>query len=233
VLNLLRGLNPRYRHLKPIITSKSPPHNFALARSFLLLEELCDKHDDKVASGQAYAASHGNSSSNTEKVSYPRNKCQKNRRRGGSSGNNSGGTSRGSFAGLFGGSQGPRSSAQTGGSTGAQQPPTAPAGLPWAAGYNPWTGLVQAWPMPFRVLGAGVLGPCPPIQHQQAMTAHHQLMHPAHPSPAPPLWDQNAFCLHVHRRSSPDTSTSQCPGPVLGLCSRGDRRGPTLERGPR
>jgi len=40
VLNLLRGLNPRYRHLKTVITSKFPPHTFMTARSFLILEEL-------------------------------------------------------------------------------------------------------------------------------------------------------------------------------------------------
>lgn len=28
VLNLLRGLSPRYRHVKPVIKSKSPPHTF-------------------------------------------------------------------------------------------------------------------------------------------------------------------------------------------------------------
>ena len=28
VLNLLRGLNPRYRYIKPVITSKYPPHSF-------------------------------------------------------------------------------------------------------------------------------------------------------------------------------------------------------------
>jgi hypothetical protein len=40
VLNLLRGLNPKYRHLKPTIKAKFPPHTFASARSYLLLEEL-------------------------------------------------------------------------------------------------------------------------------------------------------------------------------------------------
>jgi len=33
---------------------------------------------------------------------------------------------------------------------------------------------VQAWSMPFRVPGAGVLGPRPPFQPQQAMTVAHQ-----------------------------------------------------------
>jgi hypothetical protein len=40
VLNLLRGLNPRFRHVKPVINSKTPPHTFMSARSYLLLEEI-------------------------------------------------------------------------------------------------------------------------------------------------------------------------------------------------
>ncbi|CAO2176149.1 unnamed protein product [Urochloa humidicola] len=35
--------------------------------------------------------------------------------------------------------------------------PNQPQGLLWAAGYNPWTGFVQACPMTFRAPGAGVL----------------------------------------------------------------------------
>jgi hypothetical protein len=40
VLNMLRGLNDKYRHTNSTITSKQPPHTFLSARSFLLLEEL-------------------------------------------------------------------------------------------------------------------------------------------------------------------------------------------------
>jgi hypothetical protein len=48
VLNLLRGLRPRYRHLKPVITAKFLPHTFMSTRSFLILEELSEKHDVKA-----------------------------------------------------------------------------------------------------------------------------------------------------------------------------------------
>ena len=58
VLNLLRGLNPRYRHVKPVITSRRPPHTFQSARSFLALEELQLKHDDKTEAGQAFLVGH-------------------------------------------------------------------------------------------------------------------------------------------------------------------------------
>jgi hypothetical protein len=40
--------------------------------------------------------------------------------------------------------------------------PTRP-GTPWSAAYNPWTGLVQAWSIPFRPPGFVVLGPRPPF----------------------------------------------------------------------
>lgn len=40
MLNLLRGLNPKYRYIKPVVSSKSPLHTFMSAHSFMLLEEI-------------------------------------------------------------------------------------------------------------------------------------------------------------------------------------------------
>jgi hypothetical protein len=57
VLNLLRGLNPRFRHVKPVINSKTPPHTFMSARSYLLLEEIQMQHDAKMEAGTALYAS--------------------------------------------------------------------------------------------------------------------------------------------------------------------------------
>ena len=51
VLNLPHGLNPRYRYVKPVITSKYPPHSFQSARSFLILEELSAQHDANAEAG--------------------------------------------------------------------------------------------------------------------------------------------------------------------------------------
>ncbi|XP_039797787.1 uncharacterized protein LOC120662775 [Panicum virgatum] len=62
VLNLLRGLHPKYRHVKPVIKSKSPPHTFASAYSYLLLEEVSDDHDSKMEAGLALVAGHSISS---------------------------------------------------------------------------------------------------------------------------------------------------------------------------
>jgi hypothetical protein len=57
---MLRGLNPKFRYLKPVIASKSPPHTFRFARSFLLLEELTADSDAKMDVAQALYASNSN-----------------------------------------------------------------------------------------------------------------------------------------------------------------------------
>ncbi|KAJ1254351.1 hypothetical protein BS78_K078200 [Paspalum vaginatum] len=183
VLNMLRGLNSRYRHLKPVVTTKFPPHTFQSARSFLLLQELCDKHDSKAEAGQAYHAGHSSSSTSSPPQSDASGNSGggRNKSRNKKQGRNTGSASSGNRGG------------QPGGGGGGQQQQSPNAGLPWAAGYNPWTGLVQAWPMPFRMpAAAGVLGPRPPVQPQQALTAYHQPMLPA-PSASSPQWDPTAL----------------------------------------
>jgi hypothetical protein len=75
----------------------------------------------------------------------------------------------------------------------------------WTPGHNPWQGLVQAWSMPFRAPGAGVLGPRPPFQPQQAMAAYHQ------PSPPPGnVFDNSALyaALHSAGNQQPPQSAS-------------------------
>jgi hypothetical protein len=190
VLNLLCGLNPKYKHLKPTIKAKFPPHTFASARYYLLLEELCEKHDAKEEAGQALYAGHNSSpgsgpkggdgarSSDGSASGGSRNKNRP-KKRGNSGSGNSGGGSSGSRGGNSGG----------GGMGGQQQ---LPSGLPWAGGYNPWTGLVQAWPMNFRAPGAGVLGPRPPFQQQNAMLAQGSPASPQVPS-STSVWDQAAL----------------------------------------
>ncbi|XP_066344315.1 uncharacterized protein [Miscanthus floridulus] len=63
VLNLLRVLNPRYRYVKPVITSKYLPHSFQSARSFLILEELSAQHNANAEAGQALAMTHSDNPS--------------------------------------------------------------------------------------------------------------------------------------------------------------------------
>jgi hypothetical protein len=111
VLNLLRGLNPKYRHLKPTIKAKFPPHTFATARSYLLLEELCEQHDAKEEAGQVLYAGNAASSGSRPSGGHGsgsggnRNK-QRQKKRGSGSGNtsnnNSGGRHIGNSVGVGG-----------------------------------------------------------------------------------------------------------------------------------
>lgn len=106
VLNLLRGLNPKYRYIKPVITAKYPPHTFMSVRSILMLEEVSIQHDAAAEATQALTATHGEQSGNKEgsSSSAPRrdnysnngndNSCSNNRgdhRRGHNYGNDNGG----------------------------------------------------------------------------------------------------------------------------------------------
>jgi hypothetical protein len=71
VLNLLRGLNPKYRSLKPVIAGKSPPHTFRSARSFLLVEELTADNDAKMDAAQALYAGHSSAGNSSTGASSP------------------------------------------------------------------------------------------------------------------------------------------------------------------
>jgi hypothetical protein len=199
VLNLLRGLNPRYRYVKPVITSKSPPHTFQSARSFLLLEELSVQHDAVAEATQALTVTHGDQSSGassgakdgSSSSSAPRRDNRANNRNGNSRYNNRSDRRRGRNNGNGNG----------GGSrfSNNQQPGQ------WTPGHNPWQGLVQAWSMPFRAPGAGVLGPRPPFQPQQAMAAYHQ------PPPTPGnVFNNSALyaALHSAGNQQPPQSAS-------------------------
>jgi hypothetical protein len=188
VLNLICGLNKSFRHVKPVLTSK--PHTFTSASSYILLEELQLQNDVKTEASQVLLATHsgpagtggsaghggtagsspapGGSSANDSRGSKAKNKCRGRGPNGGSTSSGGGSTS------------------------GAPSRPQAP----WAANYNTWTGVVQAWSMPFRAPGSGVLGPCPPPQ--QAMMAQHQLAAAPHaPPPGGQVWDTSALYATV------------------------------------
>ncbi|RLM65429.1 uncharacterized protein C2845_PM16G15570 [Panicum miliaceum] len=171
------------------------------ARSYLLLEELRDKHDSAAEAGQAYNAGHKSSPStgNTENSGGSGSYRNKPRNKKHGSGSTSGGGGSGSRGGNG-------NAGQTGGGQQQQGPPS---GQPWAAGYNPWTGLVQAWPMPFRAPGAGVLGPRLPFQPQQDMMAQHLPNNSGTLPPAPPTWDQNAFLQRALHRRRPEPSSAK------------------------
>ncbi|CAD6252695.1 unnamed protein product [Miscanthus lutarioriparius] len=153
VLNMLRGLSPKYRHTVPVITTKNRPHTFLMACSYMLLEEQYDREHAKAAQHYALLANGAVCSpaspspagdggfhsvpkpTPTVPGTAPRpDRGYKKKGRGRGFGPPSGSSP--SFA---------------------SHPPSA-ARTP---GLNLWTGMVQAWPMPFRITGDGVLGPHP------------------------------------------------------------------------
>jgi hypothetical protein len=74
----------------------------------------------------------------------------------------------------------------------------------WAAGYNPWTSLVQAWPMSFRTPGAVVLGPRLPVNAEQALAAHNQMQLLGPPASSSSTWDTSALLTTLQQS---DTAT--------------------------
>ncbi|CAD6256857.1 unnamed protein product [Miscanthus lutarioriparius] len=135
VLNMLRGLNSKFRHAVPVIATENPPHTFLSARSYLLLEEKYDHEHDKAAQHQALVATGGgthgsapssqgdggsSSSSRSTPPTTPRSDSNRGRGKKGRGGGN-----------------GPH------GGYGSGQPPRAP-GTAWTPGLNPWTSMVLA-----------------------------------------------------------------------------------------
>ncbi|XP_066373915.1 uncharacterized protein [Miscanthus floridulus] len=96
-----------------------------------------------------------------------------------------------------GGARPPASSSGDGGSgssSSANPPVPKSTAVGHAVGLNPWTGMVQAWQMPFRVPGAGVLGPRPGASPHQAYLAGPPLPAAYTPSPSTPdVWNHQAL----------------------------------------
>jgi hypothetical protein len=167
VINMLRGLSPKFCHAAPVIADRKPPHTFLSARSYLLLEEKYDKENARTVAQHALVATDGHRPPAPTPSPFPSaprpaqpapgaNQRHNNNYRGKGKG-------RGKGHNNYGGS--PLSGS-------SNRPPA-----PWVPGFNPWTGMVQAWPMPFRVSGSGVLGPRPGAPQQAFYTA---------PTPSPP-----------------------------------------------
>jgi hypothetical protein len=85
----------------------------------------------------------------------------------------------------------------------------APSSPRLAPSINPWTGMVQAWLMPFRVPGARVLGPRPGPPPQQAYFAGApSFPSPGVPQPPPPstdVWNNQALLTALATSGVPPT----------------------------
>ncbi|XP_066384550.1 uncharacterized protein [Miscanthus floridulus] len=122
---------------QPVITSKSPSHNFMSARSFLLLEELSFQHDTNAEAGQALAATHGersNGSSSSAAAGTNDDSLASNVPRSNNCSNNGGGNRSNNR------SDRRRGHDNGGGSSRSSNN----SSVPWAVDYNPWQGMVQA-----------------------------------------------------------------------------------------
>jgi hypothetical protein len=159
VFNLLRGLARQYHGAIPHITSRVPLPTFLQARSFLMLEEhRADQSTRQQAAHALMAArsppppTYGSGNESGSSSNSNRNRRGKNKGKDKEKG------------------KAPASSPP------ASPAPPAPAARTTAhpapaPGANSWTGLVQAWPVNWRVPGAGVLGPRPGIPPQHALMA--------------------------------------------------------------
>ncbi|XP_062230184.1 uncharacterized protein LOC133927815 [Phragmites australis] len=180
VYNLLRGLNPHPHPAIPHIT-KWKMMSFLKARSFLMLEEFCLDETTKV---QAVAVFFSQARSNacppssgtpTPPSSWPSSGNTTRVDNGVKKKNKKAAMSSGDVASTLGNQHASSS---------------APAVTTfWQPGFNPWTGMVQAWPMPMPPMplplapGAGVLGPWPITPPYQAHTAQALLSYPTQLDP--------------------------------------------------
>jgi hypothetical protein len=215
-MNMFRGLNPRFFYAIPILTMQLPFPSFLRCRAFLILEEsrlnmssasptdtaLHARGQTAPPSNTGLPSGHGNTNNRNN---------NRNRGKGKGKAPQQGGDTGGSSSGTAG----------TGGATAGHIAP-----LP-APATNPWTGMVHAWPMPWRphAPGAGVLGPRPgapppfaghaaqhPAPYQPSLAAPPQYQ-PVH-APAPAQqWDQaalvqalNNLSLQQHQAPPPPAS---------------------------
>ena len=166
VLNLLRGLNPRFSSTADNIADSNPLPNFATAREKLILKELRLANEGQVTpqttllAGTPSCGTACHASMGSQGASGP----------GGRSGSSGGGGYRNRRKGRGGGG---------GSSQGGSRGPPQPAG-PWFC-FSPWGGQQQQWGIYQQQWrphsGPGVLG-TPPLAH---------IALPQHSTPTTPL----------------------------------------------
>jgi hypothetical protein len=135
VLNMLRGLNPKYHHAISAITSRQPPHTFLSVRSHLLMEEHFDTQRATTIANHALFAGHGGAPQPGSKSGGGGSGSSGG---GGKSSNNKKSKKKNSSSGS-----GTSSGGTTGGAQTGSLAPSAPSAT-WQPNYNPWTGMVQA-----------------------------------------------------------------------------------------
>ncbi|XP_051186600.1 uncharacterized protein [Lolium perenne] len=224
VMNMFRGLNPRYFYAIPILTMQLPFPSFLRCRAFLILEEsrlnMAAAPPSDVALHASRAPPSGHNTSAPTNVTTNGGAAR--------TGNGNGNRNR----------RGKGKAVQTAGDSGGSSSGSSSTGGPTvgrivqmpAPTSNPWTGMVHAWPMPWRphAPGAGVLGPRPGAPspfaghaaHQQPFAGHvvQQQQPPMQPSASPyyngPTWDQAALVqalnnMSIQQQQAPPAPTGE------------------------
>jgi hypothetical protein len=158
VLNVLRGLNKKYEHLRAIITLSRPFPSFLKLRDDLVLEELQLGPDTTSAPPQAFYSNN----SQTPSSSRPPGSGGQGRGRGHGKGGRGSGANHHRQGGH---TVGPARN-QANGSTSAIGVPA-----PWLSLYDPWTGTISMYPGP--TMGE-LQQPSRPQQQQVFLTAPGQ-----------------------------------------------------------
>ncbi|XP_066323507.1 uncharacterized protein [Miscanthus floridulus] len=159
VINTLRGLNNKFSHAIAVLSTMTPPPTFLYTKSYLLQEEHRIKRSLEMEAQTTLLAAQDTDSSTTVNKAAPAPRPP---------------------------SPAPASTTPSGGggdrrkkrkadnrnrqSAPSSQPShTAPPPPQWASSYNPWQGVVQAWPL--NSWRPGLLAPRPGASPPFAMTA--------------------------------------------------------------
>ncbi|XP_021321579.1 uncharacterized protein LOC8080606 [Sorghum bicolor] len=161
VINTLRGLNNKFSQAIAVLSTMTPPPSFLYTKSYLLQEETRIKHSHQMeaqtallaagsAAGQPVSSNAGTKSTPAPPTLPPAPAVQ----------SGSGGDRR------------KKRKADNRNRQGASSTPAASAAPPppqWTSPYNPWQGVVQAWPL--NSWRPGVLAPRPIAAPPSAMAA--------------------------------------------------------------
>jgi hypothetical protein len=160
VVNALLGLNSKFSHAISVLTARKPLPTFLYIRDYLLQDKVRQAHTAKMEAASTLLATNSSAASVPQQASVkppasysPNKKQNPNNKKGKQNGGKK------------------KTSNNNGGSGTPPSSDNIASQASWGPGYNPWTGMVQAWLMPiWRPSGQGLLGPQPP-NFQQAMMA--------------------------------------------------------------
>ncbi|XP_014754422.1 uncharacterized protein LOC106866180 [Brachypodium distachyon] len=190
VLNLLHGLGEELQHAIPHLTGPGRRFpTFLQARSFLPLEEHRRAQAVKLAAQTAFFTQMNQVARPSAPTAAPHQYPAMFGYAGPTPASNTGSTSNSSNGGRKNKGKGKKKEHAPANRT--APPPASTPAAPWIPGFNPWTGMVQAWPLPQRpaVPAPGILGPRPAATAPQHSLLTTQRPTGAAPAPPPATYD--------------------------------------------